>query len=132
MNFINSRSNFPFSDAVVYSGKFILEAVLTGVPVGESKPVPGGAAAEMKEIFRKLDGILSQVSLDKEAIVSVRLYLQEVIRDIDSVNEVYVDYFATHPPSRRAYGVDLQGGMLVEAAFVAEGGDETNVPSVQR
>ena len=29
-------------------------------------------------------------------------------------------YFAAHPPNRRAYGVDLQVGMLVEAAFVAE------------
>lgn len=120
MRFINSKDNFPFSDAVIYSGQQILETVLTAIPAGESKPLAGGAAAEMKEIFRKLDDILSQASIDKTAIVSVRLYLQDVNRDIAAVNEVYADYFGTHPPNRRAYGVDLQVGMLVEAAFVAE------------
>src|SRR5438309_1380871 len=120
MKFINSRADFPVSDAVIYSGKHILETVLTAIPLGESKPVLGGAAAEMKEIFRKLDKILSQASIDKNAIVSVRLYLQEVNRDIDAVNKAYAEYFGTHPPNRRAYGVDLQAGMLVEAAFVAE------------
>ncbi len=31
-----------------------------------------------------------------------------------------VQYFGAHAPCRRAYGVDLQAGLLVEAAFVAE------------
>ncbi|MCE5310706.1 MAG: RidA family protein, partial [Acidobacteriales bacterium] len=72
------------------------------------------------EIFRQLDEVLAAAGVDKTAVVSARLYLQEVMRDIAAVNEVYKEYFGTHPPNRRAYGVDLQAGMLIEAAFVAE------------
>jgi hypothetical protein len=42
------------------------------------------------------------------------------VQDIAEVNRVYREYFALHPPTRRAYGVDLQTGMLVEAAFTVE------------
>jgi hypothetical protein len=48
------------------------------------------------------------------------LYLQHVNRDIAEVNKVWAEYLGEHPVNRRAYGVDLQNGMLVEAGFVAE------------
>ena len=119
MRFINSRSDFPFSVAVEYSGR-ILEAVLTGIPGGAKRPVAGGVQAELREIFRQLDNILAQVGVEKTAIASARLYLQDVTGDIAAVNQVWVEYFGSHPPNRRAYGVNLQAGILVEAAFVAE------------
>ena len=119
MEFLFTSKTFPFSGAVIHSGR-TLETVITGIPRGESKPVEGGVAAEMREIFRQLDEVLSAAGVDKTAIVSARLYLQDVNRDIAAVNEVYKAYFAAHPPNRRAYGVDLQASMLVEAAFVAE------------
>lgn len=97
-----------------------MEAVLTGIPPEGTAPVAGGAGAEMREIFRQYDELLQQAGVDRTAVVSVRLYLQEVMRDIAEVNQVYREYFGSHPPNRRAYGVDLQTGMLVEAAFVAE------------
>jgi len=43
-----------------------------------------------------------------------------VVRDIAAVNAIYREYFEAHPPNRRAYGVQLQAGMLIEAAFVVE------------
>jgi enamine deaminase RidA (YjgF/YER057c/UK114 family) len=119
MKFIRTNPNFPFSSAVVHSGR-TLETVLMGIVPGDKSPAPGGVAAELREIFRQLDEILAETGLQKTAIVSVRLYLQEVLRDIGEVNGVYRDYFGSHPPNRRAYGVNLQSGMLVEAAFVAE------------
>ncbi len=119
MEFINSKDGFPFSDAVIYSGR-VLETVLTGIPKGEKAPVEGGAEAEIHEIFRQLDGVLAKAGVDKNSIVSARLYLQNVNQDIATVNKVYAQYFGMHPPNRRAYGVDLQSGMSVEAAFVAE------------
>jgi enamine deaminase RidA (YjgF/YER057c/UK114 family) len=119
MKFIRTSPNFPFSSAVIHSGK-TLETVLMGIRPGEKSPVEGGPAAELREIFRQLDEILSDVGLEKTAVVSARLYLQNVSRDIGEVNEVYKHYFGPHPPNRRAYGVDLQSGMLVEAGFVAE------------
>jgi 2-iminobutanoate/2-iminopropanoate deaminase len=119
MQFLRTSADFPFSTAVIHSGR-TLEAVLTGIPPNESTPVAGGAAAELREIFRQLDALLEEAGVAKTAIVSVRLYLQSVRRDIAEVNRVYRQYFGAHPPNRRAYGVDLQSGMLIEAAFVAE------------
>ena len=119
MKFIRSRKDFPFSSAVVHGGK-VLETVLTGVPEGGDKPVEGGAGAELRETFRQLDGILTEVGLNKRNICSARIYLQEVNRDVAAINEVWKEYFGDHPPNRRCYGVDLQEGMLVEAGFVAE------------
>jgi enamine deaminase RidA (YjgF/YER057c/UK114 family) len=119
MKFLRTSQTFPFSAAVVHTGS-VMEAVLVGISPGESKPVLGGAAAEMREIFRQYDELLEQVGLEKTATASVRLYLQNVVRDIAEVNLVYREYFGSHPPNRRAYGVDLQTGMLVEAAFTVE------------
>jgi enamine deaminase RidA (YjgF/YER057c/UK114 family) len=97
-----------------------MEALLTGIPSGANAPVAGGAGAEMREIFRQYDELLKEAGVDRTAVVSVRLYLQDVVRDIAEVNAIYREYFGSHPPNRRAYGVDLQTGMLVEAAIVAE------------
>ena len=119
MQFIRTKEGFPFSSAVVQQGK-MLETVLTGIPPAGDKPVAGGPGAEMSEIFRQLNEILAEVGLDKTAVCSARLYLQNVNQDIAAVNAVYQEYFGAHPPCRRAYGVDLQSGMLVEAGFVAE------------
>lgn len=119
MKFLRTSPDFPFSAAVIHSGR-TLETVLTSIAPGETFPVPGGPGAELREIFRQLNDVLASAGVDKTAIVSVRLYLQNVMRDIAEVNAVYKEYFGTHPPNRRAYGVDLQSAMLVEAAFVAE------------
>ncbi len=119
MEFIFTSDNFPFSTAVIHSGR-TLETVLTGIPEGDTKPVLGGVVAELKEIFRQLDTVLAKAGVAKTSVVSVRLYLQDVLRDIAAVNLAYREYFGTHPPNRRAYGVNLQAGMLIEAAFVAE------------
>jgi len=119
MQFLFTSPTFPFSTAVIHSGRS-LETVLTGIPPGERTPVAGGVQAEMLEILRQLDEVLAAAGADKTHIVSVRLYLQDVVRDIAAVNEIYKRYFGTHPPNRRAYGVNLQAGMQIEAAFVAE------------
>ncbi|MFO1451761.1 MAG: Rid family hydrolase [Opitutaceae bacterium] len=119
MQLIDTDPAFPISSAVITQGR-VLEAVVVGIRPDESKPVEGGAAAEMTEILRQLDELLGSQGLSRVNIASVRLYLQHVNRDIPEVNRVYRDYFGSHAPCRRAYGVDLQAGLLVEAAFVAE------------
>lgn len=119
MQFIDSSTTFPISSAVVHSGR-TFEAVVTGIPDGQSTPVPGGAAAEMREAFRQLDLLLQQAGVDRRALCTARLYLHDVLADIGQVNEVWKQYMGTHPVVRRAYGVTLQAGMRVEAAFTAE------------
>jgi len=119
MRFIDSDTDFPFSSAVVHGGK-TFEAVVTGIPDGASQPVPGGAAAEMREAFRQLDGLLAAAGIDRRAVCTARLYLHDVLTDVAEVNVVWKEYFGSHPVVRRCYGVVLQAGMKVEAAFTAE------------
>ncbi|MDG2075061.1 MAG: RidA family protein [Arenicellales bacterium] len=119
MQFLRSKEGFPFSSAVIHSGK-VLETVLTGQLPGETTPVTGGPAAEMQEIFRQLDEILAEAGLTKKNLCSAQIYLQDVNRDVAEINAVWADYLGDHPINRRCYGVDLQVGMLVEAGFVAE------------
>jgi enamine deaminase RidA (YjgF/YER057c/UK114 family) len=119
MRFIDSDREFPISSAVVHGGK-AFEAVVTGIPDGSQAPVAGGAAAEMREAFRQLDLLLAEAGIDRFAICTARLYLQDVRAEIAAVNVVWKEYFGNHPVCRRAYGVELQAGMRVEAAFTAE------------
>ena len=119
MQFIRSKEDFPFSSAVIHSGK-VLETVLTGLDPATGKPVDGGPAAEMRDIFRQLDEMLEQTGLTRKHLCSARIYLQHVNRDVGAINEVWAQYMGDHPCNRRCYGVDLQAGMLVEAGFVAE------------
>lgn len=119
MKFIDADVTFPISSAVVHSGR-VFEAVVTGIPDGAPGPVEGGAAAEMREAFRQLDLLLAEAGVDRFAVCTARLYLQDVRADIGAVNEVWKEYFGSHPVCRRAYGVELQAGMRVEAAFTAE------------
>ena len=118
MQLIDTRADFPESSAVVYRG-LTFQAELTGIPAGGNEPVPGGAGAELREIFRQLDGHLSGLGSDRTDVVSVKLYLQNLERDLDEVSRVYAEYFGQHRPSRGIYGVNLQPGLLVEASFVA-------------
>lgn len=117
--FINPSSGFPICDAVLYGGR-VLETVIVGIPDGQDKPVEGGPSAEMREIFRQLDEVLAKAGLSRKGVVSVRLYLAQVNRDIAAVNEVYKEYFAGCSPMRLAVGAELQKGMLVEAQFIVD------------
>jgi 2-iminobutanoate/2-iminopropanoate deaminase len=119
MQFLDSDPSFPISSAVIHNGR-VFEAVVTGIPDGASRPVEGGAAAEMREAFRQLDILLSLAGLSRANVCTARLYLQDVRADIAEVNAVWKEYFGEHPVCRRAYGVELQAGMRVEAAFTAE------------
>ena len=67
-----------------------------------------------------LDLLLAEAGVDRFAICTARLYLQDVRGEIGAVNAVWKEYFGSHPVCRRAYGVELQTGMRVEAAFTAE------------
>src|SRR4051812_16513489 len=115
--FINPSSTFPICDAVMFTGR-MLETVIVPIPDGQDQPVQGGPAAEMQEIFRQLAEALATAGAGRRSVVSGRLFLADVNRDIAAVNEVYKEYFTGCSPMRIAVGVQLQKGMLVEAQFL--------------
>lgn len=118
VKFIDARTEFPASNTVTYCGH-VLQTELTGIPKGETKAVPGGAAAEMREILRQLDETLATLGIDKGDVVSFKLYLQDLKRDFDVVTRAYEEYFGSHTPLHGVYGVELQPGILVEVSVVA-------------
>ncbi|MEX0670194.1 MAG: hypothetical protein WD060_07045 [Pirellulales bacterium] len=103
MRFIDSDREFPISFAVVHGGK-VFEAVITGIPDGSHAPVAGGAAAEMREAFRQIDLLLAEAGVDRFAICTARLSLQDVRGGIAAVNAVWKEYFGSHPICRRSIG----------------------------
>ncbi len=118
MKCIDARTDFPVSNAVTYCGH-IFQSELNGIPDGQTQAVPGGAAAEAREIFAKLDRMLAELGIGRTDVVSVKLYLKDLDRDLPAVDGVWADYFGSHRPNRGVYGVDLQPGILVEASVVA-------------
>src|SRR5215469_17618849 len=116
MRIIDSHTDFPVSDAVFFVGN-LFQTELKGIRKGATEPVPGGAAAELGEIFRQLDHELADLGIDKFQIGSVKLYLQNLEKDLPAVDTVYAEYFGSHSPTRGVYGCDLQAGILVEACF---------------
>lgn len=123
-DFINPSRSFPICDYVVYRGR-VMETVIVPIPDGADKPVTGGPAAEMREIFRQLDEVLTHAGAARSRVVSVQLFLAHVGRDIAAVNDVYKAYFAGCSPMRCAVGCELQAGMLVEACFRVEMPDQS-------
>jgi hypothetical protein len=90
----------------------------------EKRSRPLAAGRRVAGTFRELHEIPTEAGLSKFSIVSGRLHLQDVLKDIAVANKVYKEYLGDYPPSRRAQGVALQSGMLIEAAFVAEANSE--------
>jgi|SRR5579859_1402116 len=119
MKFIESRNDFPVSSGVLYYPNHVFDTVLTAIPNGETMPVAANAEAQMREIFKQLDRELYSVGVDKTYIVSVKLHLKNLKRDLATVNKIYAEYFGEHRPNRGLYGVDLPPGVLIEAEFVA-------------
>lgn len=121
VEFINPKPEPGYDcDAVITNSRRLLESVLVGFLPGTTAPAPGGVQAELRCIFDQLDKILKDQGVDRTAVASARLYLERVNKDIAAANVVYKEYFGAHRPSRRAYGVDLQAGLSIEAAFVVE------------
>jgi hypothetical protein len=119
MKFLLTSTTFPFSAAVIHSGR-TLETALTPIPPGETEPVKGGAGAKLREIFRQLYQILEMARTERRwsstADSTYKMFCATLRKSIAFTRE----YFGTHRSNRRAYGIVLQAGMLVEAAFVAE------------
>ncbi len=118
MRLIRTSPSDCISSGVAHSGS-VIEVVLTGIPQGGAHPVAGGVVPEIGEIFRQLDEILLPEDLSRLHICSGRVYLAEV-DDVEAVNVEWRRYFEGHAPNRQCYGVALQLGMQVEAAFVIE------------
>lgn len=73
-----------------------------------------GVAAQLRQIFANLDGLLADAGLDRTRIAKTTVFLTDM-DDYAAMNEIYAEYFADHLPARSAIAVaGLPFGAAVE------------------
>lgn len=96
-------SSLPFSQVVEANGLVFLAGQVGNAP-GESAAVPGGIAAETRQMLDNVGRLLRAVGLDYGNVVKSTVYLRD-FADFDAMNQVYREYFPTEPPTRATVGV---------------------------
>ena len=116
---------FPIDGRNQSRGVRCREGLVIGVAAskGFDTPAPPGddIGAHAAGAFARMDEVLAEAALSRSDVVFVQVYLHDVLRDVDGFNAVWRDYFQGLSPARCCVGVALQGGMLVELVFTAEG-----------
>ncbi|MAG07977.1 reactive intermediate/imine deaminase [Candidatus Woesearchaeota archaeon] len=111
----------PFSKAIVYDSKYVME--LSG-QVGlnpETGKLAEGIEEQTKATLENIKDVLKEVSWNLSNIVKVRIFLADM-KDYAKVNEIYSKYFTKDYPARVALAVkDLPLGALIEIECTAVG-----------
>jgi 2-iminobutanoate/2-iminopropanoate deaminase len=111
-------SALPFSQVVEANG-FVFLAGQVGNAPGQSGAVPGGIAAETRQMLDNVGRLLQAVGLDYDDVVKSTVYLRD-FADFDAMNQVYREYFPTEPPTRATVGVTaLARDFTVEIEVIA-------------
>ncbi len=111
-------SSLPFSQVVEANG-FVFLAGQVGNAPGESGAVPGGIAAETRQMLDNVGRLLRAVGLDYRDVVKSTVYLRD-FADFEAMNEVYRGYFPAEPPTRATVGVTaLARDFRVEIEIIA-------------
>jgi 2-iminobutanoate/2-iminopropanoate deaminase len=96
-------SSLPFSQVVEANGLVFLAGQVGNAP-GESGAVPGGIAAETRQMLDNVGRLLGAVGLGYGDVVKSTVYLRD-FADFEAMNQVYREYFPTEPPTRATVGV---------------------------
>lgn len=107
LEFINTTgaaaSNLPFSPAVRAGGVLYLSGAIGNLP-GKMELVPGGIAAESRQMMENIGAVLKAAGSDWGRIAKCVVYLADM-GEWAAFNEVYVPYFAAGKfPARTAIG----------------------------
>jgi 2-iminobutanoate/2-iminopropanoate deaminase len=96
-------SGLPFSQVVEANGFVFLAGQVGSVP-GEHTAVPGGIAAETRQMLDNVGRLLRAVGLDYGDVVKSTVYLRN-FADFEAMNAIYREYFPSEPPTRATVGV---------------------------
>jgi 2-iminobutanoate/2-iminopropanoate deaminase len=111
-------SSLPFSQVVEANG-FVFLAGQVGNAPGESGAVPGGIAAETRQMLDNVGRLLGAVGLAYRDVVKSTVYLRD-FGDFEAMNQVYREYFPSEPPTRATVGVTaLASDFRVEIEILA-------------
>ena len=123
MEFLTSfKANGHYSPAVISKGQVIVSGQLSIDPA--TGKVPETIRDEVFSCLNKIEGIIKEAGLDRNDIVSCRVYMTGV-KHWDEVNDAYAEFFGAHKPARVAVPVaELHKGCNVEIEAVAELGSK--------
>jgi 2-iminobutanoate/2-iminopropanoate deaminase len=108
----------PYSQLVEANG-FVFVAGQVGDDPATGAVVPGGMAAEARQMLENVRFRLRLVGLDMADVVKATVYLTEM-SEFAAYNEVWREYFPSDPPTRATVGVaGLAIGARCEIEVVA-------------
>ncbi|MGY4524090.1 RidA family protein [Pseudomonas sp. TE21394] len=99
-------------------------AVTYGNLVFLSGQVPGDAtdaAGQTRQILDKIDALLAEAGSDKDHLLSATIYLKDIGRDFDAMNDVWSAWLSPgQAPSRTTLQAELaRPQVLVEISVIA-------------
>jgi reactive intermediate/imine deaminase len=106
----------------VRSGGFLFVTGQLGVDPKTAAVVPGGTAAEMRQVMRNLEVVLRGAGAGFENVTMARIFLVDFAADYPVVNKIYAEFFKPgRYPARTTVGVTgLALGCQVEVDLIAK------------
>lgn len=110
-----------YSHAVA-AGGFLFVTGQLGVDPRTGQVVPGGTAAEMRQVMKNLEVVLRNAGVMFAQVTMARIFLVDFKADYPVVNKIYAEYFAAgRYPARTTVGVTgLALGCRVEVDLIAK------------
>jgi 2-iminobutanoate/2-iminopropanoate deaminase len=110
-----------YSHAVA-AGGFLFVTGQLGVDPKTGKVVPGGTAAEMRQVMKNLEVVLRNAGVMFAQVTMARIFLVDFAADYPVANKIYAEYFAAgRYPARTTVGVTaLALGCRVEVDLIAK------------
>lgn len=108
----------PLSQAIK-AGEWVFASGQLGLDVATAKLVPGGIAAETRQVCENLKSILEAAGSSLDNVVKVTIYMVD-LGELMAMNEVFSRYFLVDPPARTTFQcVALVAGARVEIEAIA-------------
>jgi 2-iminobutanoate/2-iminopropanoate deaminase len=107
----------PFSPAVRVGNMLYLAGQVGTGPSAAGSVVPGGIAAETKQIMLNIKDVLEKTGSDMDHVVKCTVFMADM-KEWDAMNEVYKTFFSNGKfPARSAFGTS---GLALNARLEIE------------
>ena len=98
----NPNMQLPFSDAVRVGHMLYLSGKIGNIP-GTPQLAEGGIQGETRQALENIKASLEKYGSSLSEVVKCTVFLAD-IAEWASMNEIYMEYFASNPPARSALG----------------------------
>lgn len=106
-----------YSQGVEYNGVFYFSGQIGLDP--KTMTMPESVGDQLDQILKNVDGLLQSQDLTRENIIKTSIFMVD-LKDFDTVNKAYIDYFKEPYPARSCVQVSaLPKGALIEIEVMA-------------